>query len=899
MVKKNVIFGMILVFLGSILIPSNLILGAVLSSNGENISISSINEKLSSTGYFVENKGQWEKDILFVGDTDFGRVIFRNDLVQYQLIQYGCNKELSSIQHNPVTKSTKNSSSLGSSYQSYTVNLRYPESSPVTIEGDDPMSTLFNYFHGDDPSQWAIQCQAFQQITYQNLWDGIDLTYFFSDEGLKYEFILYPDADSSQLNIYLEGADLLLREDNAHLQLQTPLGTLVEAPLYTYGASSKKAYPVSFIDVTPIRHSHEEALVPTSDFRHPGHSFLKSQKHTEYSFLSKTILSFTGIPPAPRKETLVIDPLIRSTYVGGSTAGAIVTSLSIGPKETVYVAGDTMCPHFPKTAGGAEQNKPSWEAGFVAHFSSDLSELYQATYIGGDRESYTWVLSLAVHEKDGSVYAAGLTNSFSFPNTSGGAQSSKGATKRYKGMADYDGFIAKLSPDLTTLHQSTYLGGSEGSGINSIAISAEGMVYVVGSTSSKDFPKTAEGANPRSDFNDYYGRGGFISQLSGDLTMLHQSTYASNLENSLYGPEWSTIKCSPDDSVFVNDRNSIRKYSSDLKNRIEVFKTDNFGQIQAFDIAPDNTVYIVGSTTRNDLQKTNMAAQETKNGKEDGFVVKLSSNLRSIIRSTYIGGSGIDVVYSIAISDAFDLYIAGKTDSYDLPEISGGALSKKSTRPAYYFITRISSDLSLFHQSTYVGESVIGRKFDVPNLAVTNSRFAFISCETSCKTLPGLAYGFQKTMPYSGYYGRSEPLGNSFISRVYFPTLEEVIVYLQIGSTDADLVKEGKKHSIKIDVAPQTIQARTMVPLRFIAEAFNVDVEWIANIKSIRLVRGDTMIVMQIDSTVVYINERKVTIDAPPVIRNGRTLVPVRFIAENIGYDVEWFAYTKVIKVSQ
>lgn len=89
-----------------------------------------------------------------------------------------------------------------------------------------------------------------------------------------------------------------------------------------------------------------------------------------------------------------------------------------------------------------------------------------------------------------------------------------------------------------------------------------------------------------------------------------------------------------------------------------------------------------------------------------------------------------------------------------------------------------------------------------------------------------------------------------------------------------------------------------MVPLRFIAESFGSEVEWIATSKSIRIVLHDTTILMQIGNPIVHINDRQQRIDVPPTIRNERTLVPLRFIAEAFGSEVEWFPHTKEIKIT-
>lgn len=90
------------------------------------------------------------------------------------------------------------------------------------------------------------------------------------------------------------------------------------------------------------------------------------------------------------------------------------------------------------------------------------------------------------------------------------------------------------------------------------------------------------------------------------------------------------------------------------------------------------------------------------------------------------------------------------------------------------------------------------------------------------------------------------------------------------------------------DVPAKIISDRTMVPLRFIFEKLNAKVTWVDETREIILKGDDTDITLQIDSNIALVNGEETEIDVPPVIDNGKTLIPIRFLAENLGYDVEW-----------
>ncbi len=119
------------------------------------------------------------------------------------------------------------------------------------------------------------------------------------------------------------------------------------------------------------------------------------------------------------------------------------------------------------------------------------------------------------------------------------------------------------------------------------------------------------------------------------------------------------------------------------------------------------------------------------------------------------------------------------------------------------------------------------------------------------------------------------------------------------GDNSISVFVDGEE--LYMDVPPIITQGRTMVPLRAISEAVGCTVEWYDADKRIVVYTpagGDPLLVMHVNDRVVTVNHHNgetgvvtggnVTIDAPPIIVNGRTLVPLRFIAETIGFEVEW-----------
>ena len=95
---------------------------------------------------------------------------------------------------------------------------------------------------------------------------------------------------------------------------------------------------------------------------------------------------------------------------------------------------------------------------------------------------------------------------------------------------------------------------------------------------------------------------------------------------------------------------------------------------------------------------------------------------------------------------------------------------------------------------------------------------------------------------------------------------------------------------LQLDVAPQIVNGRTLAPLRAIFEALGATVQWNPAAQSITATKGSATINLQIGSTTALNNGVQVVLDAAPIIINGRALVPVRFIGEALGAQVNWDA---------
>jgi hypothetical protein len=127
-----------------------------------------------------------------------------------------------------------------------------------------------------------------------------------------------------------------------------------------------------------------------------------------------------------------------------------------------------------------------------------------------------------------------------------------------------------------------------------------------------------------------------------------------------------------------------------------------------------------------------------------------------------------------------------------------------------------------------------------------------------------------------------------------------------LAADDISIFVDGSE--LYTDVPPSIINDRTMVPVRAVAEAVGCKVDWFGEDQRVVVYTpagGDPLIVMHVDEPIATVNSingntgeiggRRVTLDSPPVIINSRTLVPLRFIAETIGFEVKWDGNTQTV----
>ena len=100
------------------------------------------------------------------------------------------------------------------------------------------------------------------------------------------------------------------------------------------------------------------------------------------------------------------------------------------------------------------------------------------------------------------------------------------------------------------------------------------------------------------------------------------------------------------------------------------------------------------------------------------------------------------------------------------------------------------------------------------------------------------------------------------------------------------------------DQPPVVIGGRTLIPLRGVFEQMGATVQWNPVNDTVLAMRGTTQVQLTIGSRSAWVNGQQVALDVPPMIINGRTLVPLRFIGESLGANVQWLVATRTVLIT-
>jgi len=471
------------------------------------------------------------------------------------------------------------------------------------VKGEHKAVTKVSYFKGKDPSNWKRNISTYNLVSLGEVYKGIGLKLKACGKNVEKLFYVKAGANPESIKIKIEGAKSLRVNEAGELEVETGLGVI------------KFTKPVAYQEISGKRVKVAAAYTLLSDSKHV------------YGF---------KVGSYDKKETLIIDPLLASTFIGGSDDDRGY-SIALDGGGNVYITGYTESSDYPTTSGAYDE---SFNGGdhdvFVSRLNSSLSTLLASTFIGGSDNDCGKSIAL---DGGGNVYITGKTESSDYPTTPGAYDES------HNSDGDGDVFVSKLNSSLSSLLSSTFIGGSRYDSGNSIALDGGGNVYITGVTWSSNYPTTSGAYDESFNGGDHDV---FVSRLNSSLSNLLASTFIGG-------------------------------------------SSEDYGNCIALD--GDGNVYITGYTDSSNYPTTPGAYDESHNGYYDVFVSRLNSSLSNLLSSTFIGGSRYDCGLSIALDGDGNVYITGWTSSSDYPTTSG-AYDESYNGNFDVFVSRLDSNLS-------------------------------------------------------------------------------------------------------------------------------------------------------------------------------------------------------------
>lgn len=321
----------------------------------------------------------------------------------------------------------------------------------------------------------------------------------------------------------------------------------------------------------------------------------------------------------------------------------------------------------------------------------------------------------ATPDQEGNLYGGGIVfaGTGSYPTITGSYDLSFNGGNSYPfGAGTLPGFdvaISKFNATGTSLIYSTYLGGSGNESVHSLVTDEQGDLYVLGVTSSPNFP-TIAGCIDQS-FN---GGSTVITNELGfqgaDMYVCHFDAAGANLVGSTYLGGTGTDG--------INSGSLYFNYGDPFRGEI---------------VVKSGQVYVASSTSSSDFPLAN-AFQTTLNGGQDAVVIKMNPGLTSLIWSTYVGGSGRDSGNGIQISSTGEVFVAGGTTA-DMPFTSGNDLTYNAGIADAY-VMRMSGTSGAVLSGTFIGTNEYDQAFFV-QLDLDDNVYIYGQTEGSIAISPG------------------------------------------------------------------------------------------------------------------------------------------------------------------
>jgi len=532
------------------------------------------------------------------------------------------------------------------------------------VQGMDATGAMSNYLIGSDRTKWRSGIPQYRRLQVNGVYDGIDLVFYGHGRDLEYDFVLAPGADPNQIRLAFDGAGpLRVDRETGDLVIKTNSGS-------------------------EMRHVRPRV------YQQIGNE--KKEVAGGYQILDNGEAAFR-LASYDRQHALVVDPTVEfTTFLEGNSLD-VPQGVAVDGQGNSYVTGQTLSTDFPNFFGPAPVKEcgpdpcPAWI--FVTELSPS-GEVLNSTLIGGNGTDGAFGVAVDAT----GVWVAGVTSSTNF------------ATHTQFGYGFWNGFVAKLSVDLSVQEWCVSFGGhgdfEAQQGAIAIALYTNHNAYVTGFTQSDDFP-----------------------------TSLDWSTTLQPKQKSLHGSmDAFVVKVGADG--YLTDGYSTYLGGSGLD--------------MGYGIAVDSAghAFVTGLTGSSDFP-TNGATSHGSPGQGNvAFVTELSPDGSSSLYSVLLGGTKtndtdypLDQGSAIAVDRVGEAYVTGSACSSDFPTTPGtyqgsplSACLPLDTDFQSAFVAKLSNTGQLLHATYLAG---IDGTVNGTSLAINRLGDIYIGGTSATGQLPG------------------------------------------------------------------------------------------------------------------------------------------------------------------
>jgi gliding motility-associated-like protein len=649
----------------------------------------------------IENKGQWPAEVLFKANIPGGDLYITSSGIVYSLIDEQALHDLAhSTNPNTIVKGHNYKMTFSGGNQNISTAKQYPS------------NEIYNYFIGSDKEKWAGNCKAYQTVVLQNIYNGIDAEIVAKDDYIKLNFIVHPNADPDQIVLSYDGIENISLKDSA-ISIQTSVACIKENKPVAFqnGVEISCRYQLQHKKVRfvlPDYNASQELIIDpeivfatysgsvsdnfgfTGTFDDAGNGFAGGTVFgTKFPVTFGAYqINYAGGEASLEEYArdigiLKFSPdgknLLYATYLGGNR-NEQPHSLICNQAGELYILGTTKSANFPTSTTAFDKNHNGGYDIIVSKLSASGSQLLASTYWGGsdddgingtnsEKDFYRTSNPLTYNygdffrgeislDKNNKVYIVSSTQSSSTEN-----YPLQLAFQNSFGGGNQDGIIFSLSADLSTLHFSSYLGGTGEDAIYGITFDANNDVLICGGTTSNSIGKNNGAFSYKGDVD------GFIAKINGTSKTLvklvyigtdrYDQTYFIDTDpwNNIYVTGQTRGSFPVKGNVFKN--NNGTQYISSFNNNLDsfIYSTTIGNGANTINLSPSafmvdycGRVYFSGwgggsnvsfndSTGYTNGLNTTPDAFRAQTDWSDFYLIVLSKNLASLSYATYIGGT--------------------------------------------------------------------------------------------------------------------------------------------------------------------------------------------------------------------------------------------------------------------